>query len=60
MSLERPTSLETLLPVFEQAKSSVQLVQANLGLALAQCQTTSAQEIKLVQEQLRDAQSTSG
>jgi hypothetical protein len=52
--------LKDLAARLERAKSSLQVIQANIGLALARSHKTSMQEMKLAGEQLRDAQSASG
>jgi hypothetical protein len=56
----KANKLRGLAAHLEQAKSSLQLVQANIGLTQAQYQTILVQEMKVAQEQVRDTQSALG
>jgi hypothetical protein len=53
----KANQLRELAARLEKAKSSVQLIQNNIGLALWRFQVTSMQEIKLAQDQSREIQS---
>jgi hypothetical protein len=56
----RANKLKDLAARLEHAISSLQAIQANIGLALARSHKTSMQEMKLAGEQLQDAQRKSG